>query len=87
MGKTQQQKAEARVQNLKATADINVALARFRSHLQTDNIACLDAQFKDELVDIRYNLLKTLQEINPIVDEGIRSISAQSVSGRLAPKG
>lgn len=77
-------KQESRENNLKAAAELRSAIASFSAHLKCKDILCLDAQFKDELIDLRHLTHGLLIQMNPVIDEGIKSISAQSVSGKLS---
>jgi len=87
MPRTDQEKADARMRNRRAAATLLEALEDFRRQLRSDDTECLDEHYAKDLQTVRHDLLQTQLQMNPIIDEGIKSISAQSVSGRLAPKG
>ena len=79
---TKKKKAAARVRNLKGSKKIYDDLVRFNARLDSPDRICLDIPYKDGLVAVRDFLLETVQKINPILDEGTKSTSAQSVSGK-----
>ena len=84
MKRSKEEKQQARIRNLKANADFRLAFTRFIEQLKSEDTVCLDKQHCDELVDIRYMVLKELPFVCHVVDDGIRSITGQSVSGRCS---
>jgi hypothetical protein len=86
MQRTHTEKVEARQRNASAALELQVAVNEFRSQLESEDTICLDGDYCDQLVELRSNIADAVRILNPIIDEGIRSISAQSTSGSLVKR-
>ncbi len=86
MARSDEEKQDARSRNRRAANNLLGEFECFRKQLQSGDTECLDEAYAKDLITVRQEMLQIVLQMNPIIDEGIKSISTQSVSGRLTSK-